>query len=166
MKRLSLLSLAVVVSLTGCFDSSDDDNTAQNTNRAPEADSRALTTQTEVAITDQLNATDADGDSLTYAVSTGPMFGTLSLSSGGAFTYTPNSEYTGADSFSYTVSDGTAFAVTGFIDITVEALEVSFNDTVRTVFTLDANAEPVSVNGREYIEDANSPGNFDDLLDN
>ncbi|MCP5013219.1 MAG: hypothetical protein GY942_25475, partial [Aestuariibacter sp.] len=45
MKRLSLLSLAVVVSLTGCFDSSDDDNTAQNTNRAPEADSRALTTQ-------------------------------------------------------------------------------------------------------------------------
>ena len=62
MKRLSLLSLAVVVSLTGCFDSSDDDNTAQNTNRAPEADSRSLTTQTEVSISDQLNATDADGD--------------------------------------------------------------------------------------------------------
>jgi VCBS repeat-containing protein len=119
-----------------------------------------------VAITDQLNATDADGDSLTYAVSTGPMFGTLSLSSDGAFTYTPDGEYTGTDSFSYTVSDGTAFAVTGFIDITVEVLEVSFNDTVRTVFTLDANAEPVSVNGRDYIEDANSPGNFDDLLDN
>ncbi len=156
--------LAAAIALSGCSGSSDNDSVAKDTNSAPVADSRALTTQTEVAINEQLNATDADGDSLTYQVESNPMYGELTLSSTGAFTYTPMDEYTGTDSFSYTVSDGTAFAVTGFIDITIEALEVSFNDSVRTVFSLDATDDPVSVNGRAYVEDANNPGNFDDLI--
>ena len=164
MRRYQYALLAVAIALTGCSGSSDNDNVAKDTNRAPVAGMLALTTQAEVTINDQLNATDPDGDSLTYQLVSNPMYGELSLSATGAFTYTPQAEYTGSDSFSYSVSDGTAFAVTGFVDITVEALEVSFNDSVRNIFSLNSTDKPVSVNGRAYVEDANNPGNFDDLI--
>ncbi|CFX14665.1 Cadherin [Syntrophomonas zehnderi OL-4] len=81
-----------------------------------------------------LKAEDVDGDTLTYTIGTEPTKGALknnatALSSGSTFTqtdidgdkitYTPTAEVNGADSFSFTVSDGnggtigsTAFAIT------------------------------------------------------
>jgi len=51
-------------------------------------------------------ATDADGDVLKAAVATQPGHGTLVLAEDGTFTYTPNENYAGTDSFTFTVSDG------------------------------------------------------------
>ena len=45
------------------------------------------------------NDTDIDSASLTAAVVTGPTHGTLTLNANGSFTYTPNADYNGADSF-------------------------------------------------------------------
>src|SRR5205823_3335131 len=50
--------------------------------------------------------TDADGDSLTVALVSGPSHGALTLNGGGSFTYTPVAGYTGSDSFTYQASDG------------------------------------------------------------
>jgi VCBS repeat-containing protein len=54
------------------------------------------------------NDTDANGDSLTALMVTGPAHGSLSFAPTGAFTYTPPANYNGTDSFTYKVNDGTA----------------------------------------------------------
>lgn len=50
--------------------------------------------------------TDADGDSLTAVLVTAPTHGTLDFNADGSFTYTPEEDYFGPDSFSYRASDG------------------------------------------------------------
>ena len=54
------------------------------------------------------NDTDVDGDALTAVLVTGPAHGTLTLNADGSFTYTPDANYNGADSFTYSANDGTA----------------------------------------------------------
>jgi len=46
------------------------------------------------------------GDALIISASTSPTSGTLSLSPNGNFTYNPNAGFNGADSFSYTITNG------------------------------------------------------------
>jgi VCBS repeat-containing protein len=53
------------------------------------------------------NDTDADTDPLTALQVTGADSGTATLNSDGSFTYTPNTGFTGIDSFTYYASDGT-----------------------------------------------------------
>ncbi len=52
------------------------------------------------------NDTDPDGDPLTAVLVTGPAHGTIVFNPDGSFVYTPAADYTGPDSFTYTVSDG------------------------------------------------------------
>jgi DNA-binding beta-propeller fold protein YncE len=52
------------------------------------------------------NDTDPDGDSLSATVVSTTSNGSLVLSDSGRFTYTPDSDFGGADSFTYRVSDG------------------------------------------------------------
>ena len=65
------------------------------------------------------NDSDADGDTLTVTGNAAPSRGSVgNVSTSGAFTYTPNVGISGADSFSYTISDGkggTAGNVVSFI---------------------------------------------------
>ena len=52
------------------------------------------------------NDSDADGDSLTAALVSGPAHGTLTLNADGSLNYTPEANFNGEDSFVYTASDG------------------------------------------------------------
>ena len=54
------------------------------------------------------NDTDADGDALAAVLVGGPSHGVLALGADGSFTYTPNPNFNGADSFTYRASDGAA----------------------------------------------------------
>jgi len=54
------------------------------------------------------NDTDVDGDGLTVNLVSGPSHGTLDLAADGSFSYTPQTDYHGSDSFSYLASDGQA----------------------------------------------------------
>ena len=53
------------------------------------------------------NDADPDGDPLTAVLVSGPSHGTLTLNANGSFTYTPNANFNGTDSFTYRASDGT-----------------------------------------------------------
>ena len=68
------------------------------------------------------NDTDADGDALEMALANPPVNGNLALEADGSFTYTPNAGFAGTDSFSYTLTDGTA-TVNGTVRFTVRDLD-------------------------------------------
>ncbi len=67
------------------------------------------------------NDTDADSDTLTATLVSDVSDGTLSLSSNGSFTYTPDANFTGTDSFTYKPNDGTVDGNTTTVTITVNA---------------------------------------------
>lgn len=85
-------------------------------NTPPTAANVSATATTATAVQIPLKGQDADGDPLTYTVST-PGHGTASVS-GSTATYKSAAGYTGADSFTYTVSDGTDSA-TATVNVTV-----------------------------------------------
>jgi large repetitive protein len=70
-----------------------------------------FTTQEDVAVLGTLAGSDVDlpSQAVTFAVASNPTNGTLSAfsTSSGAFTYVPNLNYNGTDSFTYVVNDGT-----------------------------------------------------------
>ncbi|MDP9349978.1 MAG: Ig-like domain-containing protein, partial [Chloroflexota bacterium] len=75
-------------------------------NTPPVADDRSVSTDEDAVLDITLAATDADGDSLTYTVVTQPTHGKLSGTAPN-LTYTPDSDYSGSDSFTYKANDGT-----------------------------------------------------------
>lgn len=67
------------------------------------------------------NASDPDGDTLSASLVTSPSNGVLDTfnTTTGAFEYTPNLTYTGTDTFTFKVSDGTTFSSSASAIITV-----------------------------------------------
>ena len=96
------------------------------------------------AATCSANDTDVDaGTTLTATLGASPANGTVTLASDGSFTYTPNANFNGTDSFTYTASDGTAVSNVATVTITVTAVNdapVAVNDTATT-------AEETAVSG-------------------
>jgi large repetitive protein len=68
------------------------------------------------------NDIDVDGDLLTAHLLSGPANGTLTLASDGGFTYMPNADYFGIDTFSYRASDGLLQSAPATVTITVAAV--------------------------------------------
>lgn len=66
----------------------------------------------------QMNDSDADGDALTVASVGAPAHGTTSISNG-MIVYTPDVNFTGTDSFQYTVADGWGGTATATVNVTV-----------------------------------------------
>jgi VCBS repeat-containing protein len=87
-----------------------------------------------------VNATDADGDALTYTVGTTPTHGTVVVNPDGTWTYTPSNGYVGTDTFTVTVSDGKGGTATATINIQVneppnQAPTVGTQDLQKTTLT-------------------------------
>ena len=77
------------------------------------------------------NDTDADGDLRTVTAVSGPSHGSVGLS-GGNITFTPDTNYNGPASFSYTVSDGSA-SDSGNVAVTVTPVNDTPSATAKTV---------------------------------
>ena len=154
----------LVLALSGCFDSDDNnDYQAPEENAAPVAVDEMLTTQADIAIDGTLTATDADGDALTFGLGENGMLGNAEVNADGNFTYTPNAQVTGSDSFTFTVSDGVNPEVTATVSVTIEAQQVSFSSYTRDAFNQAPTDEPLPINGHEFTQDADDT-TFDDLL--
>lgn len=81
------------------------------------------------------NDTDANSDDLTAELVEDVDNGTLTLNPDGSFTYEPDDNYNGPDSFTYTANDGQADSDTATVTITVNAV----NDAP-TIAVLAGNA--------------------------
>ncbi|MDF2539606.1 MAG: conserved repeat domain protein, partial [Herbinix sp.] len=66
-----------------------------------------------------LSASDIDGDSLTFEAVTLPSKGTVVVNANGSYTYTPNADVTGSDSFTFRVKDGALYSDAATIMITI-----------------------------------------------
>lgn len=85
---------------------------------APVAYPQSVTTAEDRATAITLTGSDADGNPLTYVIVTQPVLGTLSGTAPN-LTYTPFINHSGADSFTYTVSDGTTVSEAAEVSLTI-----------------------------------------------
>lgn len=106
-RKISLILLAFI--LTGCGGSDKNSDTDTPTNRSPTLSSSTI--ETLNGSTGELNlsslAADPDGDNLSISSLGSATHGTVT-SSGLTVTYNPDDSYAGIDSFTVTISDGTA----------------------------------------------------------
>ena len=93
----------------------------QSTNQSPVAQPDMVTTAEETAVTIAAlaNDSDPDGGTLTITGFVSPTHGTVVINSGTSITYTPAANYSGTDTFAYTVSDGQGGAAVGTVIVTV-----------------------------------------------
>ncbi len=93
------------------------------TNPGPVATNDTFTGSEDVAITGNVRTNDSDPDGDTLSVLTtpavAPQHGTLVLQSNGTFTYTPDANYNGPDSFTYTLVDADGATTTAVVSLIV-----------------------------------------------
>ena len=132
-KILTLISLFLLLPLlVGCFSDPP-------TNQSPTITSTPITTATVgAAYTYDVNATDPDGDTLTYSLTTKPTGMTIN-STTGLINWTPTS--TGDYEVTVRVSDGSLFDTQSFtIHVSAEADEVPTNQPPTITSTPDTTA--------------------------
>ena len=69
-------------------------------------------------VTGTLNVTDPDG-AVSYSVTTQATSGTATIDANGAWTYVPNTDFTGTDEFTVTLTDAENFTATQVISLTI-----------------------------------------------
>jgi len=105
-----------------------------NTNIPPVANNMTLTTRNDRNISTVFNATDPQGDKLSYLILSLPEHGTLNYTSDGNFIYKPTANYTGIDNFTYKVNDGFFDSNTAVVNIEINPNNppVAYNMTLIT----------------------------------
>ena len=134
-------------------------------NTAPVAVDDAYVTDEDEALTVDApgvlaNDTDADDDDLTAADVTQPANGEVTLEDDGSFTYTPDTGFTGADTFTYRANDGSADSAPATVQITVEEGEdPPGNDAPTAVADIYATGEdePLTVDAPGVLANDTDP---------
>jgi VCBS repeat-containing protein len=125
-------------------------------NEPPVAHSSSVTTDEDVALSGTLNATDENGDTLTYTLITNGTLGTAAItnSTTGAFTYTPHPEASGVDRFTFKASDGTSESAAATVTVTIAAV----NDPPVAAGDSAAIDEDVRLSGNVLSNDSDADG--------
>ncbi len=129
--------------------------TVTNVAEAPDARDDAASTDedTPVTMTVLANDSDADGDALSITAATQGTHGGVTFTSS-ALTYTPAANYDGADSFTYTVDDGSGRTDTATVTITV----VGVNDPPVATADSASTAEDTAVTIAALANDSDADG--------
>jgi CshA-type fibril repeat protein len=93
-------------------------------NPGPSATDDAFTTDEDTAVSGTVagNDSDPDGDSLSFAQTSNPSNGSVVFNNDGSFTYTPNADFHGTDTFDYEITDADGSKSTATVTITVDAV--------------------------------------------
>lgn len=118
----------------------------------------------DTAITGTLVATDQNGDTLTYAIVTGPANGNVVLGANGAYTYTPNANFNGTDSFTFRANDGSVDGSIATVSLTVNAVNDSPNDVNLDANTVRENAANGTVVATASAADPDGGSTFTYLM--
>jgi len=98
------------------------DITVTPVNDPPVASAGTLTVEKDTPATGTLVANDVDGDTLTYGIVTNGIHGTATMTDAetGTYSYTPEANYVGADSFTFKVNDGSVDSNIATISVTID----------------------------------------------
>jgi VCBS repeat-containing protein len=114
----------------------------------------AAVEDTQLSMNLLVAASDIDGDALTAAVVAGPLHGQISLNADGSFTYTPNLNYNGVDSFTYKVNDGSLDSSIATVTLNVAAVNDAPVAADAAVSTAEDTALMIDL--RTYATDVDS----------
>ena len=103
--------LMIAIFIAACDGSSE--------NNPPVSFDATITLEEDGSVQSTLNATDTDGDPIRFSVGRSPANGVVELSSDGAYTFRPNSDFFGGDSFDFLVTDNSGANDVGTVTITV-----------------------------------------------
>lgn len=94
----------------------------EKVNLAPVAKDQTFAVQEDTPVAGVLTATDANSDPVTFAMLSPPVHGQAVLvdAGTGAFQYTPEVNYHGADSFTFKVNDGLLDSVAANVQVTID----------------------------------------------
>jgi hypothetical protein len=112
-------------------------------NDPPVANNQTVNTNEDTAVSITLVATDIDSAGLTYSIVLNPLHGVLSQTSEGVYTYTPNANYNGTDTFTFKANDGTLDS--NVATVTVNVLPVNDAPTVSGALAITNQHTPVTV---------------------
>lgn len=121
-------------------------------NDPPVADPQSVTTPQDTALAIILTGSDVDGDPLSYSIGTGPAHGSLSGTPPGV-TYTPAAGYSGSDSFTFSVNDGTVTSAPAAVSITVTAVNNPPVADPQSVTTPEDTARAITLTGSDVDGD-------------
>lgn len=129
--------------------------TVDEVNDAPQAadDAASVDEDTPVVIGVLNNDTDPNGDALTITAIGTPGNGTANLANG-TITYIPDANWSGTDTFTYTVTDGT---LTDLATVTVEVASVEDAPVVESVVVNQATSNSWRVTVTAYDPDGDVP---------
>ncbi|WP_224365732.1 Ig-like domain-containing protein [Hyalangium versicolor] len=123
-----------------------------STNTPPTAQSQSVSTDEDVALALELTGTDAEGGPLTYAVATAPSHGALT-GTAPKLTYVPAANYSGPDSFTFTVSDGQATSTPGTVSLTVAPVNDAPVASAQSVTTAEETAKAITLKATDAEND-------------
>ena len=126
---------------------------ASEGNTAPVANPQSVTTDEDTAATLTLTGSDAEGDTLTFAVLTTPAKGVLSGTAPN-LTYTPNLNENGSDSFTFRVNDGALDSAAATVSITIAPVNDAPVANAQAVTTLEDTTSGVTLTGSDVENDA------------
>ncbi len=128
--------------------------TVNPVNDAPVSTGQSITTDQNIAVPGVLGATDVDGDPLTFATTSNPSNGSITfLNVGtGQFTYTPNLNFSGSDSFTFKANDSSVDSNESTVSITVNPL--TENTLAECSDGIDNDNDDGSQGGGVDLEDA------------
>lgn len=121
-------------------------------NNPPVADPQAVVTDEDTPVGVLLSGSDPDGDPLTYAIVSNPSHGMLSGTMPD-LTYTPVGNFSGPDSFSYTVNDGTKNSDPALVSVTVIAVNDAPTVEDRSIITSEDTITDITLQGMDIDGD-------------
>ena len=129
----------------GLFTINDPDNTIPVVNAA------SFATDEDTPYSGTLTGSDAEGAALTYFIADQPTRGTVEITdyNAGAFTYTPNPDENGEDSFTFKVNDGLAHSEPAAVTITVNPVNDAPTAADQSVTTSEDKALPITLSGSD-----------------
>ncbi|MCP4303298.1 MAG: tandem-95 repeat protein, partial [bacterium] len=138
------------------------DITINPVNDDPVADPQTVSTDEDIVLTITLTGSDTESVPLSFAIATAPSNGSLSAitpltDTSASVDYTPNTDLNGADSFTFTVDDGSATSAPATVDITIDPVNdapVVTTSGGSTAFTEDGGA--VTVDAAVTVTDADN----------
>ncbi|MGJ8651244.1 MAG: beta strand repeat-containing protein [Opitutaceae bacterium] len=120
---------------------------------APISDNQDLSVDEDDSVAVTLTGTDPNGDSLTYTVLTGPSNGSLSGTEPN-LTYTPDPDYSGSDSFTFNVSDGTNDSIAATVLITVDPVNDPPAADAQSVTVIENDSVAITLSGSDIDGDS------------